>query len=172
MSSSHARPVQDDDPHVANGTFLLVTPDLRASDAGREATAERLRVAATEGRLDADELDARLSAAYGSRRCSELERLTIDITPPPPAPPPAPMFVRPTPRTNGFAIASLVVGLLWMGWIGSVLAIVFGHVALSEIHRSGGTQSGRGIAIAGLVVGYLGAVTLLGFLGLLSLVTL
>jgi hypothetical protein len=149
---------------MRNGTFLLVTPDVRASDADREATAERLRVAATEGRLDADELEARLSAAYGSRWCSELERLTIDVTPPPPAPPPAPMFVRPTVRTNGFAIASFVLGLVWMWWIGSVLAIVFGHVALSQIHRSGGTQSGRALAIAGLVLGYFGATTLLAVL--------
>ncbi len=46
---------------------------LRASDADREATVERLRVAATEGRIDPDELDDRLTAAYGSRWCHELE---------------------------------------------------------------------------------------------------
>jgi hypothetical protein len=132
-------------------------PDLRASDADREATAERLRVAAMEGRLDADELEARLAAAYGARWCSELHRLTLDVTPPPPAAPPAvaPVFVQRRPRTNALAIASLVMGLLWMWWLGSFAAIITGHIALSQISRSAGTQSGRGLAIAGLALGYL-----------------
>jgi Domain of unknown function (DUF4190)/Domain of unknown function (DUF1707) len=143
-------------------TFVVVTPDLRASDADRDATAERLRVAATEGRLDADELEERLSAAYGARWTSELERLTLDVTPPAPAAPPASLsFVRPAVRTNGFAIASLVLGILWMWWLGSALAIAFGHIALKQIGRSGGTQRGRGIAIAGLALGYFGALTLI-----------
>jgi hypothetical protein len=137
------------------------TRDLRASDADRDAAGERLRVAAMEGRLDPVELDERMSAAYAARWCSELAALTADITP---APAPAarlarPTFVRQRASTNGLAIASLVVGLLWMWWIGSVLAVVFGHVALNQIARSG--QSGRGLAIAGLVLGYVGLATML-----------
>jgi hypothetical protein len=136
-------------------------PGLRASDADREATGERLRIAAMEGRLDAEELDERLSAAYAARWCSELAELTADVTPAPAPPQVAgrPTFVRPRSSTNGLAVASLVVGLFWMWWIGSVLAIVFGHVALHQIARNG--QSGRGLAIAGLVLGYLGLTTLL-----------
>jgi uncharacterized membrane protein len=61
-------------------------------------------------------------------------------------------------KTNGLAIASLVLGIVWIYWIGSILAIVFGHVALSQIKKSNGTQSGRGMAIAGLVLGYLAIV--------------
>lgn len=57
-------------------------------------------------------------------------------------------------RTNGLAIASLVLGIIWCYWVTSVLAVVFGHIALSQIKRSNGTQSGRGMAIAGLVLGY------------------
>jgi len=133
--------------------------DLRASDADREAAVERLRVAAIEGRLDPAELDERMSAAYGARWCSELKQLTADVTPAP-APPPAPRptFVRSQRSTNGFAIASLVVGAVWMWWIGSVLAVVFGHVALSQIARTG--QTGRAMAIAGLVLGYCGLAAL------------
>ena len=56
--------------------------------------------------------------------------------------------------TNGYAIASLVMGILWIFWIGSVLAIVFGHIALGQVERWG--ESGRGLAIAGLVLGYVG----------------
>lgn len=140
------------------------SPDLRASDADREAAGERLRVAALEGRLDPTELDERMSAAYDARWCSELTELTADVTPPPPAPAAVgrPTFVRARAPTNGLAIASLVVGLFWMWWIGSVLAVVLGHVALNQIRRSG--QSGRGLAIAGLVLGYIGLATLMATL--------
>jgi hypothetical protein len=146
------------------------SPELRASDADREAAGERLRVAALEGRLDPAELDERMSAAYAARWCSELAELTADVTPapaPPAAPVGRPTFVRAQAPTNGLAIASLVVGLFWMWWIGSVLAVVFGHVALNQIARTG--QSGRGLAIAGLVLGYIGLATLLVTLLVVSL---
>jgi Domain of unknown function (DUF1707)/Domain of unknown function (DUF4190) len=138
------------------------THQLRASDADRDKAADRLRTAAMEGRLDPYELDERLTAAYGARWCSDLERLTADVTPPPPpAPPVAPVFVRQQARTNGLAIASLLAGLFWMWWIGSAVAIVCGHVALRQISRSGGLQTGRALAITGLALGYFGAATLL-----------
>jgi hypothetical protein len=147
-------------------SFEAPTPELRASDADREATAERLHVAAVEGRLDPMELDERLSQAYAARTCAELARLTADVTPPAPAPqaPGRPVFVRTTASTNGFAIASLVFGIVWLTWFGSALAIVFGHVALRQIARTG--QNGRGMAIGGLVLGYFGALTLLLFVAL------
>ena len=60
----------------------------------------------------------------------------------------------PAGRTNGLAIASMVLGMLWMWWIGSILAVILGHVALSQIRSS--REGGRGLAIAGLALGYLG----------------
>ena len=62
-------------------------------------------------------------------------------------------------RTNGLAIASMVLGILWMYWIGSILAVVFGHRAISQIDHSAGLEGGRGMATAGLVLGYIGVVT-------------
>lgn len=59
-------------------------------------------------------------------------------------------------KVNGFAIASMVLGIVWIYWIGSILAVVFGHIALRQIQESNDTQSGRGMAIAGLVLGYVG----------------
>ncbi len=59
--------------------------------------------------------------------------------PPPPPPPP--------PPTNAMAIASLVCAFVF-----APLGIVFGHLSLSQIKRSG--EDGRGLAIAGLVIGY------------------
>jgi hypothetical protein len=137
--------------------------ELRASDADREAAVGRLRVAAMEGRLDAEELADRVSSAYSARWCSELERLTVDVTPgtaAPAHPVGAPTFVRPTRQTNGLAIASLVAGFLWMMWLGSIAAIVLGHAALRQIRHSNGRQSGKGLAITGLAFGYFGLLTL------------
>jgi Domain of unknown function (DUF1707)/Domain of unknown function (DUF4190) len=134
--------------------------DLRASDAEREATVERLRVAAMEGRIDAEELDERLTAAYAARWRSELDALTADVTPPPPPPPLAPrppFLVAPARRTtNGLAIASLCAAVfLWFGPVHAIAAVILGHAALYRIRRSGGTQKGRGLAITGLALGWL-----------------
>ena len=56
--------------------------------------------------------------------------------------------------TNGLAIASLVLGIVWIYWIGSVLALIFGYVARNQIRRN--NQSGAGMAIAGIVLGWVG----------------
>jgi hypothetical protein len=56
------------------------------------------------------------------------------------------------------AIASLVLGILWLEGIGSVLALVFGYIALSQIKQR--QQSGRGLAIAGVTLGWIGIAVL------------
>jgi hypothetical protein len=52
---------------------------LRASDADRDAVAERLRQAAVEGRLEPHELEERLHTALRARTYGELEPLVIDL---------------------------------------------------------------------------------------------
>ena len=79
-------------------------------------------------------------------------------------PPAYPAYPYTRSRTSGLAIASLVLGIVWVFWIGSILAVVFGHVALSQIKRSMGALSGRGLAVAGLVLGYLGVAMLALFI--------
>ncbi len=64
------------------------------------------------------------------------------------------------PTTNGMAVASLVFGILWLAWIGSVLALVFGYIGKGQIEDSQGRQEGRGLAIAGIVLGWIGVGTL------------
>ncbi|MHC0433950.1 DUF1707 SHOCT-like domain-containing protein [Streptomyces sp. O3] len=54
-------------------------PELRASDADRERVAERLRDAVAEGRLDMEEFEQRLDAAYKARTYGDLEPLTRDL---------------------------------------------------------------------------------------------
>lgn len=56
------------------------TPDLLASDAERERTAEILRYALSEGRLDTEEFERRLHAVYKVRWRSELGPLTADVS--------------------------------------------------------------------------------------------
>ncbi len=52
------------------------------------------------------------------------------------------------------AIASMVLGILWIEWIGSILALVFGYVALNQIKTR--NERGRGMAIAGVALGWIG----------------
>ncbi len=63
-------------------------------------------------------------------------------------------------RTNVLAIVSLVAGILWFFWLGSMVALVCGVLALGQIRARG--EAGRGIAIAGIVLACIGLVTLAG----------
>ena len=60
------------------------------------------------------------------------------------------------PRTSGKAIASLICGIFLFVLPASIAAVVLGHLSLSEIKKSAGRIQGRGLATAGLVLGYLG----------------
>ena len=59
-------------------------------------------------------------------------------------------------KTSGLAIASLIFGIPVLFPPFSIVAVVFGHVSLSQIKKSAGRLGGKGLAIAGLVLGYLG----------------
>lgn len=77
----------------------------------------------------------------------------------------------PVRQTSSLAVVSLVCGILgWtlMPFLGSLIAIVTGHMARSEIRRSPATLEGDGLAVAGLVMGYLVvALTVLGILAVI-----
>jgi hypothetical protein len=66
-------------------------------------------------------------------------------------------------KTNGMAIASLILGVLWIYWLGSLLALIFGYIGKNQIDRSNDTQDGRGLAIAGIVLGWIGVAALVIF---------
>jgi hypothetical protein len=87
---------------------------LRASDADRDAVAERLRNAAVEGRLEPDELEERLHAALRARTYADLEGLLEDL----PANPVR--WERPRAGVAPVAAAALVVTLRVL----AVLAVV------------------------------------------------
>jgi len=73
----------------------------------------------------------------------------------------------PVRATSTLAIVSLVFGILgWtlLPWIGSIVAVITGHLARSEIRRTVDGMDGDGMAVAGLVLGY--ALLALSFVGL------
>jgi hypothetical protein len=70
----------------------------------------------------------------------------------------------PAPRTNGFAIASLVLGIVWIYGIGAVLALIFGLVARNQIDKSEGAQRGKGLALAGIILGIVGIVGIIAMI--------
>ena len=85
---------------------------------------------------------------------------------PPDHPAPPSPIAGTTTSTNGYAVASLVMGIL--GWsmiplLGSIGAIVFGHLARAQIRRQ--PQQGDGLALAGLILGWVSiALWILGIL--------
>lgn len=102
--------------------------------------------------------------------------------PPPPAayapPPPAPAYPPPAPaypppgygppgypvkaKANGLALTSMILGIVGITVglcliffpVMPILAVVFGHIGLTQIRKTG--APGRGYAITGLVTGYIG----------------
>jgi hypothetical protein len=89
-------------------------------------------------------------------------------------PAPAPRYWQaPLPQTtNGYAIAALVLGIIWIYGIGAILALVFGYKARREIDESGGRQGGRGMAVAGIVLGWVGIAGLVIIVVAIALVAL
>ncbi|WP_377270826.1 DUF1707 and DUF4190 domain-containing protein [Peterkaempfera sp. SMS 1(5)a] len=147
---------------------------MRAAHADRERTVDVLKAAYAEGRLGSDEYGQRVDSAYRALTYGELAQLVSDLPSGPmvlpmggaapmmpvmPVVPMVPPTFAPPPRpapTNHLAVASLVLGLfgfLPFG-IASVPAVVFGHVAKSQIRGSG--EQGDGMATAGAVLGWLG----------------
>jgi hypothetical protein len=89
-------------------------------------------------------------------------------------PPPLQSAVPQTvPRTPPVAIWSLILAVLSFtcGWLFTAIpAVICGHIARAKIRRSGDALGGRGIATAGLILGYLALVV--GIMGIPLLVSL
>jgi len=82
-----------------------------------------------------------------------------------PSNPQQPMMQPMAPRNDGFAITSMVCGIVavltcYFGIILGTIAVIFGHISVSKINKDP-NLGGKGMAIAGLVCGYIGiAITL------------
>ncbi|WP_406219055.1 DUF1707 and DUF4190 domain-containing protein [Streptomyces canus] len=134
---------------------------MLASHADRERAVDVLRAGYGEGRLEKDEFDKRVERAYGARTVGELALLVSDL-PLGPVPQPAPFTAvprtflpAPRPRANGKAVGAAVCGLLCVPTFGftGIPAVILGHAARAEIDRTG--EGGDGLALTGLVFGWL-----------------
>ena len=69
--------------------------------------------------------------------------------------PPGSGYYVSAPQTSGLAIASIVVGILSVCCCNllGILAIILGLVAISQINKSGGRITGKGLATGGIVIG-------------------
>jgi Domain of unknown function (DUF4190) len=74
-------------------------------------------------------------------------------------------------QTSGKSTAALVLGILGLvlfcPFICSILALIFGYQARREIDASGGRLGGRGNAVVGIVLGWIGVALLAAFVVLI-----
>jgi Domain of unknown function (DUF4190) len=101
---------------------------------------------------------------------------TPPYTPPPAYPESTPQYAPPpqgygyaappmAPATSGWAIASLVCALVFP--VFGILPIIFGYVGRNEIRNSGGRITGDGLALAGLIIGWIEAALCVLFVALI-----
>ncbi|MGD0701166.1 MAG: DUF4190 domain-containing protein [Trebonia sp.] len=136
-----------------------VHPGMLTAAADRERTMDVLKAAYGEGRITKEEFDLRAGRAMGARTYAQLAAVVADL---PAGPHLGVMPFQPgyypavnTP-TSGLAIGSLVCGILEIFTLGfaAIPAVILGHLARNHIRQTG--ERGDGMAIAGLVLGYLG----------------
>lgn len=143
---------------------------------GEEIRAEALACRYCQARFEVAErgycpVDHKVVALTASGRCAWCGGEVVDrvlhstLIADAPAPPPAPPYYSPvggdfqgSVRTSGMAVASLVLGILFLWGVGSILALIFGYQSRAEIDRSNGRVAGRGMATAGIILGWLGIV--------------
>ncbi len=142
-------PNEEDAVFCGNCGAVLDADELSAEPAVESAAEEPEAVASEEAPVEWQEVEP-----------DELVPSSdaLPAVPPPPPSAPLPRTAASVVQTSGMAIASLVMGVA--GWtvlpiLGSVLAIVFGYAARNEIRRRPGELSGDGLAVTGLVLGWL-----------------
>jgi hypothetical protein len=139
---------------------------MRATDADRDSVHELLKAAYADGRLTFEEFESRSGSLMLAKTYDQLGALTGDLRQPVPYKPGSyPLAQR---QTNTLAVVSLSfgVGQVILPFLGGIIAIVCGHISRSQMRESG--ESGEGMAITGLVLGYTGVV--LPLLAILALI--
>ena len=149
----------------AYGSAGMERAQMLASSADRDRAIDFLKAAFAEGRLDAEQYELRLGKALAARTYADLDTLTIDLPGARPAGPPRP------PGTNALAITALICGIaqffgLWL--LATIPAVVCGHLARRQIRRTG--EQGAGMAMAGLVLGWVGVALTVVFVAVIAIV--
>jgi hypothetical protein len=150
---------------------LVGPPGMLAGAADRERAVDVLKAAYGEGRITKDEFDSRVSQVTQARTYADLGVVVADLPAGPLGgvshyqgglPAPAPYYPPARQTTNGLAVGSLVCALLFPAL--SLPAVVMGHIARKQIRER--NEGGDGLAIAGLIIGWMG----MAFLALLFIV--
>jgi hypothetical protein len=141
--------------------YFAGPPSMLAAAADRERAVDVCKASYGEGRLTKDEFDSRVNQIQASRTYGDLAAVISDLPAGPlggvshyqaggyPVPSGRNYPVAPA-STNGLAIGSLVTALLGV----PLLPVIMGHIARRQIRE--GYQSGDGLAIAGLIIGWMG----------------
>jgi hypothetical protein len=138
-----------------------VQPGMLAAATDRDRTLDVLKAAFGEGRLTKEEFDSRSGRILAARTYADLTAIVADL-PSGPAGPVVPYHggyyqqLVPMAPTNGLAVGALVCGLaeIFTFGLAAIPAVILGHIARGQIRQTG--ERGDGMAIAGLVLGYLG----------------
>jgi hypothetical protein len=145
-------------PPYGQGHYLQ--PGMLAAATDRERTMDVLKAAFGEGRLNKEEFDLRSGKVLTARTYADLAALVADLPVGPGGPVMPylgyyPAMVPPQP-TSGLAIGAMICGIAELFTLGfaAIPAVILGHLARAQIKRTG--ERGDGMAIAGLVLGYLG----------------
>jgi hypothetical protein len=134
-------------------------PGMLTATADRERTMDVLKAAYGEGRITKEEFDLRAGRTMSARTYAQLAAVVADL---PAGPHLGVMPYQPgyypavsTP-TSGLAIGALVCGIAEIFTLGfaAIPAVILGHCARASIKRTG--ERGDGMAVTGLVLGYLG----------------
>jgi len=146
-------------PPRSAGPPGFAQPGMRAASADRDRTIDVLTAAYGEGRLTKEEFDTRCARVLAAKTYGDLAAIVHDLPAGPfnaVAPYHTGYYPVPQPPTSGVAVASLICGIAEFFTLGvaAVPAVILGHVARANIKRTG--ERGDGLAIAGLVLGYLG----------------
>jgi hypothetical protein len=124
---------------------------MRASTADRESAVEVLKSGFAEGRLTQDEYTERVGLAYSARTYDDLTGITWDL----PVPGQltgqqgSPAVPQPQRQLNGLAVSAVV--LAFFPGLLSMLAVVLGLAARTQIREHGG--EGAGLAAVGIAIG-------------------
>jgi hypothetical protein len=142
------------------GQARYVQPGMLAAAADRERTMDVLKAAFGEGRLTKEEFDSRSGRVLAARTYADLTAIVADLPTGPGGPVMPyvgyyPSMIPPQP-TSGLAIGAMVCGIAEIFTLGfaAIPAVILGHLARAQIKQTG--ERGDGMAIAGLVLGYLG----------------
>jgi len=153
---------------------------MRATDADRENARTILQDAHAQGRLSWEEFDSRSTALVNAQTYDQLAGLTADLQNRIPNAPQqvfqdyqgnayqgnaypggygggyAPGPFAPVAPTNSMATAALICGVLqiFFWFFSGIPAIILGHIARRQIRATG--EQGAGMALAGLILGYVG----------------